>query len=674
MEMERRTAPLETTLEYRDDGKTPVIVGYAAVFESESRNLGGFVETIRRGAFDRVLAARQDVVGVYNHDKNYLLGRTSNGTMTLSVDEHGLRYAITPPATRADVVESVQRGDVTGSSFAFAVEDGGDVWSRRADGTRHREIRQIGLLDDVGPVVRPAYDASSVVVARRCFEIALGENFRPSQTMANAAKRGLRLAERHDFADQKLIFVAERIASREIVTPDEVAHLSEVFARCEAARGASWSGTPAWIEWQLAGGDAGQRWTYRRIQPLETKDADAEARAAGEVNLRATSGMAAACKRGLRLYEAGRGGDGLVPETISWARKIAARENLTPEKVIKMRAWHARHAVDKRPGWDAPGKESAGFVAYLLWAGAAGRSFSERKAAELERMGMRSEGDKSQSTPAPEGDQIHGSDKNKPGSAKNASGRISVSPAVREALKNKVSNHNDEMEKASKPSWSRTTIGQLLSVYRRGAGAYSTSHRPNVSRAAWAMARVNAYLYLLRNGKPKDAKYVTDNDLLPSDHPKSSKEKRDMDGSEGEMDDYGDQDGLSEANSELAGSLQEIAGEYGQWPQGGPDGAHYLSDNPFAADGIRCSNCVFYEGEGLCHIVSGQIAPNAVCKLWIIPEDRMSDERSEAVIAEKEEPVVDAEKPAPKDESPDYTAQIAALKVAALQIHLHGNS
>jgi hypothetical protein len=126
------------------------------------------------------------------------------------------------------------------------------------------------------------------------------------------------------------------------------------------------------------------------------------------------------------------------------------------------------------------------------------------------------------STPAPEKDRIKGSDKNADGSAKNASGRISVSPAVRSALKNKVRDHNASVRDSDKPSWSLTTIRQLLAVYRRGAGAFSTSHRPGIGRAAWAMARVNAYLYLLRSGRPKNPKYVTDNDLLPSEHPRAS--------------------------------------------------------------------------------------------------------------------------------------------------------
>ena len=125
--------------------------------------------------------------------------------------------------------------------------------------------------------------------------------------------------------------------------------------------------------------------------------------------------------------------------------------------------------------------------------------------------------------PAPPEDQIKGSDKNKEGSASGAGSNIEFSERVETALRNKVKEHNEAMSEANKPDWTRTTLGQLKAVYRRGSGAYSTSHRPGISRAAWSMARVNAYLYLLRNGKPENKNYVTDYDLLPKDHPKSTR-------------------------------------------------------------------------------------------------------------------------------------------------------
>jgi hypothetical protein len=71
----------------------------------------------------------------------------------------------------------------------------------------------------------------------------------------------------------------------------------------------------------------------------------------------------------------GHGGDGLVPATITWARRLARGEDATRDKLVKMRAWHARHEGDKREGWDSP--PTPGYVAFLLWGGEPGRSWSE---------------------------------------------------------------------------------------------------------------------------------------------------------------------------------------------------------------------------------------------------------------------------------------------------------
>jgi len=128
--------------------------------------------------------------------------------------------------------------------------------------------------------------------------------------------------------------------------------------------------------------------------------------------------------------------------------------------------------------------------------------------------------------PAPPEDQITGSDKNPAGSAAVKQGGIEINEATETALKNKVADHNEKMTEGDRPVWTRVTLGVLKSVYRRGSGAYSTSHRPGVSRAAWSMARVNAFLYLSRTGRPQNPKYITDNDLLHVDHPKHSAAER----------------------------------------------------------------------------------------------------------------------------------------------------
>ena len=120
-------------------------------------------------------------------------------------------------------------------------------------------------------------------------------------------------------------------------------------------------------------------------------------------------------------------------------------------------------------------------------------------------------------TPAPKKDQKKGSKKNKPDSAKDDKGKITFSQKTIDRLKSKIAEHN------KKGKGSKASLGALKAVYRRGAGAYSTSHAPKMSRDGWAMARVNAFLYLLRNGRPSNPNYKQDNDLLPSSHPRSSK-------------------------------------------------------------------------------------------------------------------------------------------------------
>ncbi len=122
--------------------------------------------------------------------------------------------------------------------------------------------------------------------------------------------------------------------------------------------------------------------------------------------------------------------------------------------------------------------------------------------------------------PAPAGDQIKGSDTNEPGSAAGTGGGIELSAATTTALENKTKDHNDKMAADDRPDWTRVTLGALKAVYRRGSGAYSTSHRPGVSRAAWSMARVNAFLFLARRGRPENPAYTGDNDLLNSGHPR----------------------------------------------------------------------------------------------------------------------------------------------------------
>jgi len=169
-EFEQRLTTEALAVEERGEGeaKSPVLVGYAAVFNKMSNQLGGqygFREMIEPGAFDGVLD--NDVRAVLNHDANFVLGRSGAGTLRLSVDEVGLRYEVDMPNTQyaRDLMESVRRGDIKESSFKFTVLK--DEWSESDEGAV-RSIKQFGRLLDVSPVTYPAYPDATV--AQRSLE------------------------------------------------------------------------------------------------------------------------------------------------------------------------------------------------------------------------------------------------------------------------------------------------------------------------------------------------------------------------------------------------------------------------------------------------------------------------------------------------------------------------
>lgn len=151
-------------LEERDaDGKkSPVLRGYAAVFNADSEMLGWFIERIAPGAFDKTLAEGADVRALVDHDSGKILGRSKSGTLRMEVDDHGLAVEIDPPDTSAgrDVVESVRRGDLDGMSFAFTTVS--DSWETK-DKAQVRTLKEVEL-HDVSVVAYPAYPDTNVAL------------------------------------------------------------------------------------------------------------------------------------------------------------------------------------------------------------------------------------------------------------------------------------------------------------------------------------------------------------------------------------------------------------------------------------------------------------------------------------------------------------------------------
>lgn len=171
--MERRTlfnadAKHETRLDDAAGEGAGRIAGYAARYwdgtpATQYELWPGLVERIMPGAFDSAIA-EDDVRALFNHDPNYILGRTTSGTLKLWSDVFGLRYSIEPPDTQVgkDVKTSLRRRDVSGSSFSFIVEE--EMFIRAADGGADiRELRKVRLFD-VGPVTFPAYASTTSAV------------------------------------------------------------------------------------------------------------------------------------------------------------------------------------------------------------------------------------------------------------------------------------------------------------------------------------------------------------------------------------------------------------------------------------------------------------------------------------------------------------------------------
>ena len=160
--------------------ETRTIEGYAVVFNQWSNYLTAkvnqndviFREMILPGSLDGLIST-SDVTANFNHDEDDgILARSKNGigTLSLVVDDYGLKYSFEAPDTTMaeDIVISMRRGDIDSSSFAFMVDPKGDKWVKNKDNTYDRTISKISNLQDIAIVVRPAY--SGAVASTRSIE------------------------------------------------------------------------------------------------------------------------------------------------------------------------------------------------------------------------------------------------------------------------------------------------------------------------------------------------------------------------------------------------------------------------------------------------------------------------------------------------------------------------
>jgi lambda family phage portal protein len=227
-------------------------------------------------------------------------------------------------------------------------------------------------------------------------------------------------------------------------------------------------------------------------------------------------GAREAAKRALDVREGKPASQrGMTPVGIARARDLQNGVKMSPDTVRRMKAFFDRHEVDKKGAtWDEQGK---GWQAWNGWGGDAGYAWARKVVGQMEARDNKELARPVSQTPAPPKERIKGSKENPEGTASTRSkaGDIEISAENEEALKNKIAEFKDKH-----PSRKAPTLGALKKVFRRGAGAFSTSFRPTItggkpnSRNAWAMARVNKFLKMAGGGEVKESYRKADGDLL----------------------------------------------------------------------------------------------------------------------------------------------------------------
>jgi HK97 family phage prohead protease len=197
-DLERRFTVGSIELRAKDgDEESRTLEGFAAMYEKDSHDLGGFVERIAPGAFKRAFDGQHDVFALADHDHAKRLARQGNGSLRMFDDPKGLRVEIDLPDTTTgrDMLEEVRSGLVAGMSFGFRVKK--DTWEEPDDEAAPylRTLEDVELFE-VSAVGRPAYPDTTI--AARGLEVARAQNDErkglSAEETRELAKKRLRLA------------------------------------------------------------------------------------------------------------------------------------------------------------------------------------------------------------------------------------------------------------------------------------------------------------------------------------------------------------------------------------------------------------------------------------------------------------------------------------------------
>lgn len=363
------------------------------------------------------------------------------------------------------------------------------------------------------------------------------DSYRPTAGMAANARRALEVRAAKPPSQRGMTAVglarARDIQNRKALSPDTVRRMKAYFDRHEVDKqGKTWGEQGAgWQAWNGWGGDEGRTWANSIVERLNKERQQNSAPVENRVQ------FSAATEVELAIKSNGVHANDWLTAVQEYRKELHARSAPYTEPVIVGKS--AVQLLEKKKEFDLPtpnaGENHDEFMARCMADPVATAEFpdAEQRTAvcmrqhegklsvEMAKVGPRGgivESDKApaSSTPNrnPEGE---GTAKGDASTTRGAD----VPAAVEETLQQKADDFN---ERYKEKLGYGASVGQLRSVYQRGVGAYNTSHSPRVqSQQQWAYARVNAFLYLLKNGRPENPNYTQDNDLLPAKHPKAAK-------------------------------------------------------------------------------------------------------------------------------------------------------
>ena len=357
------------------------------------------------------------------------------------------------------------------------------------------------------------------------------------QSVRNNARRGIELNKKvnNRCATSVGKIRAQQLSRGEKLSVSTIKRMYSYLSRAAEYYDANDSKACGTISYLLWGGKAGLAWSRSKLRKLgEIKLGCDCTELSEELELglydKTYSDYPKAAKnnakQALAYYDSNKPRCG-TPQAWQFAQLLSAGKPLSRCLISEMASYNR---FEKKK--DEPYNKGCGGLLWDAWGGEEGIRWAEQKLDEINSMeskvdlaeyddkGRIKRSEKAPKSDTPNPNPKRGSTRNPKGAAGKSRG-VTVPDRVLKSLQKKADDFNEKHK--SKLGYG-TTVGQLKSVYQRGVGAYQTSHSPEVKSAEqWGQARVNAYIYLLKNGKPQNAKYTTDYDLLPKKHPKSSK-------------------------------------------------------------------------------------------------------------------------------------------------------